>query len=443
MNKISNEEYIKNLKSILEKEKAKENEEIQMLDDIEIKEQLQEIKSLEKEIQNIQKNFEKNDSNIINFEVKNLDINYLQKKAEEDIIPKLIIFYNQLEKNIKEKIIQMKEKIKESSGIIINQKYELDLNAITETKLNDDKLENKDIKEPRDNYGKKAQKKSEEILNKNHNSKMDMNKYINKGVQKDNTSDFINQINYTNIESKQYIHINSFNRASNNFKKNSNNNNNDLNSFNNVLNQNKNPTTIKIISKNNQNMNDSIKKDNKTQMIPKVKEMENQEKNEKKKSRKMYTSVNKIFYQDYQQKFINAKRISDIEKEELEREIMKEMKNNNKDLIRYCLNFIEENVLKHFKSKKLKDEEREILKYNIETVLEICGKDKNTYRNYYYPEARAKPKVVNRGKSVEALKKFRKEFSISDKEYSDEGLINRLNENNLDIYKTFEKIFGI
>ena len=443
MNKISNEEYIKNLKSILEKEKAKENEEIQILDDIEIKEQLQEIKSLEKEIQNIQKNFEKNDSNIINFEVKNLDINYLQKKAEEDIIPKLIIFYNQLEKNIKEKIIQMKEKIKESSGIIINQKFELDLNAITEAKLNDDKLENKDIKEPRDNYGKKAQKKSEEILNKNHNSKMDMNKYINKGVQKDNTSDFINQINYTNIESKQYIHINSFNRASNNFKKNSNNNNNDLNSFNNVLNQNKNPTTIKIISKNNQNMNDSIKKDNKTQMIPKVKEMENQEKNEKKKSRKMYTSVNKIFYQDYQQKFINAKRISDIEKEELEREIMKEMKNNNKDLIRYCLNFIEENVLKHFKSKKLKDEEREILKYNIETVLEICGKDKNTYRNYYYPEARAKPKVVNRGKSVEALKKFRKEFSISDKEYSDEGLINRLNENNLDIYKTFEKIFGI
>ena len=272
---------------------------------------------------------------------------------------------------------------------------------------------------------------------------MDMNKYINKGGQKDNTFDSNNQINYTNIESKQYIHINSFNRASNNFKKNSNNNNNDLNSFNNALNQNKNPTTIKIISKNNQNMNDYIKKDNKTQMIPKVKEMENQEKNEKKKSRKMYTSVNKIFYQDYQQKFIKAKRISDIEKEELEREIIKEMKNNNKDLIRYCLNFIEENVLKYFKSKKLNDEEREILKYNIETVLEICGIDKNTYRVYYYPETRVKPKVVNRGKSVEALKKFRKEFSISDQEYSDEGLINRLNENNLDIYKTFEKIFGI
>ena len=115
----------------------------------------------------------------------------------------------------------------------------------------------------------------------------------------------------------------------------------------------------------------------------------------------------------------------------------------NEDLIKYWLNFIEVNVLKLFKRKELNENQRDILKYNIETVLEICGKDKNTYRNYYYPEARAKPKVVNRGKSVEALKKFRKEFSISDKEYSDEGLINRLNENNLDIYKTFEKIFGI
>ena len=101
----------------------------------------------------------------------------------------------------------------------------------------------------------------------------------------------------------------------------------------------------------------------------------------------------------------------------------------NEDLIKYWLNFIEVNVLKLFKRKELNENQRDILKYNIETVLKIFGKDKNTYRNYYHPEARFKTKVVNRGKSIEALKKFRKEFSISDKEYTDEGLLNRLIKN--------------
>ena len=66
-----------------------------------------------------------------------------------------------------------------------------------------------------------------------------------------------------------------------------------------------------------------------------------------------------------------------------------------------------------------------------------------TYRDYYYPETKSKKKVVDRGKSIEALHRFRKEFQISEKDYADEGILNRLIENDLIIYKTFSKIFGV
>ena len=107
------------------------------------------------------------------------------------------------------------------------------------------------------------------------------------------------------------------------------------------------------------------------------------------------------------------------------------------------MNFIEVNVLKHFQNKNLTNEQREILKYNIETVLEICGIDKDLYKNRYYPESNPQRKTIDRGKSIKALKEFRKTFQISEKDFSDEELLNRLEQNNNDIYKTFQIIFGI
>ena len=84
----------------------------------------------------------------------------------------------------------------------------------------------------------------------------------------------------------------------------------------------------------------------------------------------------------------------------------------------------------------------EIIKYNIETILKICGEDENKYYQYYNPHSKNKPEV-DRAKSREALKKFRKEFGINENEFNDEGIINRLEENGLDINKTFQKMFGV
>ena len=178
---------------------------------------------------------------------------------------------------------------------------------------------------------------------------------------------------------------------------------------------------------------DDIKK---MKPITEVKAKKNQQ------GRKVYQSLNKCFFNDYQQKYIRIQRITDYEKEELEKELIKEIKEGHNSLIKYCINYIETNVLPLFNPGVLNNEEREIIKYNLEVILKCCGKDKKTYADYYYPEAQRHKKVIDRKRSVEALRQFRLEFGVSEKDYNDNGIINRLVENDYDINKTFQKMFG-
>ena len=161
----------------------------------------------------------------------------------------------------------------------------------------------------------------------------------------------------------------------------------------------------------------------------------------KKKPRKMYTSMNKIFFKDYQQKNINFENISDFELDQVKKEIEKEYIEGKYVLKNYCQDYIEENVLPLFKKNNLNNNQFEVLKSNIEKILECCGLPKDFYKNEIYPQKIKKLKV-DRQKSIEAMRKFRKEFGITEKEFSDEGIIKRLEENGLDINKTFQKIFG-
>ena len=73
--------------------------------------------------------------------------------------------------------------------------------------------------------------------------------------------------------------------------------------------------------------------------------------------------------------------------------------------------------------------------------MECCEKDKNTYLKNYSEELEIQ-KEMERGKLIEALRNFRQEFGISEKEYTDEGIIMRLIKNNYDIYATFQDMFG-
>lgn len=162
----------------------------------------------------------------------------------------------------------------------------------------------------------------------------------------------------------------------------------------------------------------------------------------KQKGRRAFNSVQKVFFLDNQQKHINFTKIDDKEKEEIRKEILAEVKEKKELFKNYCKFYIEENILKLFQKLDLNDNQREILKYKIQTILECIGEDKDLYKKDYHPEVYNNTEIDER-KSKEAVKKFRKEFEIKEEDYSDEGLIPRLAENGYDIYKTFGKIFGI
>ena len=101
---------------------------------------------------------------------------------------------------------------------------------------------------------------------------------------------------------------------------------------------------------------------------------------------------------------------------------------------------IEENILPLFK-KNISSSKLEIIKYNISIILECLGMDKNYYNNYYI-QCETKKQNINRHLSQEAVIRFRKEFGINKEDFTDEALENKLIENDLDINKTFGKIFG-
>ena len=154
----------------------------------------------------------------------------------------------------------------------------------------------------------------------------------------------------------------------------------------------------------------------------------------------IYNSINIIFFVDYQQKIIREQKINEYQKEELKKEIFNDKKNGRNILKNYYMNYIEENILPLFK-KNINSSKLEIIKYNISIILECLGMDKNYY-NEYFNQQEAKQKKFNRQQFREAVIKFRKEFNISKEDYADEPLENKLIENNLDIHKTFGKIFG-
>ena len=76
----------------------------------------------------------------------------------------------------------------------------------------------------------------------------------------------------------------------------------------------------------------------------------------------------------------------------------------------------------------------------MEHVLRFCcGVNGNIFQDLL--ENQTKNIKYDRKKSVEAAKKFRAEFNISEEVYSDEALIRRLEENDLDIHKTFQYFY--
>ena len=411
-----------------------------------IKENIDKIK-LELQInnENIKKinNKDNNIKQIIEIEDKEYNINNMQNSNKNKKLS---------DKNMNKDNYKITPK--NSGEINISQKN---------SKKNMDKLINKK-NSIKDNNQINIKKISGEIIdNDNDISREISNEYNNNNMQKgpidrkskkyfynivDDDDGNIQEFPEDSNNGEVDLHINSINKTNNLFRTNVNNLKNLKNHNNNYnqkflsheLNTKIQPTKVKFNSNNISNTNQGsniINKNKDIQQLNPKTDIVNKQLN-----RKIFTSVNNVFFRDYQQKYIKVQKITDDEKEDLEKVLIKEKLPNQHTLRDYCINYIEKIVLPLFKRKDIFDEERAIIKYNLEIVLKCCGLDKNTYYNYYYPERNNKQKTVDRLKSVDALRRFRKEFGISEKDYKDEGLIPKLVENEYDIYKTFQKIFG-
>jgi hypothetical protein len=142
---------------------------------------------------------------------------------------------------------------------------------------------------------------------------------------------------------------------------------------------------------------------------------------------KIYESINKIFFYDYQQKYIQDKKINEYQIEELKKLIFNDKMKGKNFLKNYYMNFIEKNILPLFK-KNIDQSKLDIIKYNISIILECLEMDKNYY-NGYYLQNYAKEKKFNRKQSREAVLRFRKEFNINNDDITDEALEKKINKN--------------
>ena len=128
-----------------------------------------------------------------------------------------------------------------------------------------------------------------------------------------------------------------------------------------------------------------------------------------KKPFKIFSNLNKIFFIDYQQKNERFEKINDFELYHLKKEVEKEFNEGKFVLKNYCQNYIEENVLPILKKNNLNNEQFNVWKYNIEKILESFGLPKDYYLDDIY-QYNIKKYKVDRKKSIDALRKFRKEF---------------------------------
>ena len=396
----------------------------------------------------------------------------INEKIKNDIINQLNLKFDSINKNFNDKLEEIKKYIDKA------MKKQLE-NIFTHiNKNNDNENLNKNInneniivKANEDNKGIKNEAKYkrlnidnylsnniyDNLRNKNKEKEIIVNDINNTDINNPNLSNRIpnkiieRRVNNTNKEDlnlkyneeklyKKKIYLENETEQSGNKTTNSIRGNNSFYISNLYNNRYKNLKNSEIISYNNRRISYKNKKIGEDYKF-KTSNSKSKEKNESKSS-KLYQSINNIFFYDYQQKYIKEQKINEFKKEELQKEIFNDKISGKNILKNYYMNYIETIVLPLFRRHKdISQSKLDIIKYNISIILECLGMDKNYYNNYFY-QNKTKKQNDNRTQSQEAVLRFRKEFGINKEDFKDEALENKLIENNLDIYKTFGKMFG-
>ena len=153
----------------------------------------------------------------------------------------------------------------------------------------------------------------------------------------------------------------------------------------------------------------------------------------------LFTILNSVFFEKQQQTVINKSIIDEnliLKLKEIYIDYSKEKR--QKELINYFDSFIHSNVLELFKRNDIEYRILYKLKYNLEKTLECFEFNKQYYSSYYNLKIK-----VKRIDSPEASKLFRRHFHI-DKEniINEEDLLKKLDQNDNDLYKVFQQIYG-
>ena len=398
-----------NIKEEVKKYKQKQEEEIQSLE-----KELDELKRVNDDLEN------ENDNNIFLS-------NDLIKNLKKDIINEIFL---KISEELNEKMKEIEKNFNQEELIKNNEKYiDEQIQKKKENILHE-------IKAP---FGE-IKLKQKNIENKINNAINNANKKAIEENQKQENNQRQNNPNYKNFKNKNNISINQFNRGNNQIKNYKNqdqenvidNEEINLNKCNHKINQ----------SNNIHLLNDFVKNEPKKVNLDKfIDPKKNEPPLQKKKSNEinLFDLLNNIFFKDDQQKIINSEPINDNSKSLVRWQYIK-YNNDGKDVItQFVKEFIEKNILPIFKQDNISSKLLNIVKYNISEILEAINVNRNYYSNYYFPQL--KKGIKNRQKSVEASKKFRKEFNIGKDVINDEDLIKKLDENENDINKTFVRMY--
>ena len=389
-----------------------ENEYKEIKDELERykKEKEKEVEDLEKELNQLKQENAKYEEDV-NDENNNILLNEQTiEKLKSDIIKDIESKIGKtIQDKIQDKIDKELENIKTNNNSYIDTKYN---NAINVEIM---KWKNKILKD--------IKNQSQDMINNSDNKKQNENddkskvkgKNINNEHKLENSSANIHTIKNDNLFNKN-THLNNKNK-----------NNNDIsNKFN--LNYNYKPE--QPIKPNN----NIINKNSCEQENP-LKQLKKNIYNE------LFIMFNNIFFKNKEQTSIKSEKINEHQREKLANKYF----NFQKLKLEYVLttyfeNFLKANVFKIFQRKNIDVHITENLRYNIETILDIFQTNKYLYQNFYYPNN--KIEIKDRKKSVEAARKFRETFNIDESIIKEEELIKKLDQNDNDINKVMQQIFG-
>ena len=402
-----------NIKEEVKKYKQKQEEEIQSLE-----KELDELKRVNDDLEN------ENDNNIF---LSNDLINNLKK----DIINEIFL---KIGEELKAKMKEIEKNINQEELIKKYEKY-IDEQII--------KKKEKILHEIIPPIGE-IMRRQKNIEYKINNAINNANKKAIKENQNQEKNQRQNNQNYKNVKNKNdlsNININLFNRGNNQYQiKNYKNQNQENVIDNGEINLYK---SNKVNQLNNIHLlNNLEKKEPKKANADKYKVQKiNEPPLQKKKSNEIniFDLLNNIFFKDENQKIINEEIINDDSKNLIHTIYINYINKGKNEITPFVKNFIENNVLPIFKQDNISEGTLNIVKYNISEILEAISMNRNYYSGYYFHQF--KKGIKNRQKSVEASKKFRKEFNIGKDVINDEDLIKKLDENDNNINKTFARMY--